>query len=190
MEILAVFIRKEHRNLLNQEALEQQLLELPLYQYAFMKTEKLTFTERVRHVCEECPMYGTSWACPPAVGTVEECQKRCLEYPDFLLISTITEVDDIANMEQTLATRADHEAITRQVAEMVKTQGVETYVLSTESCAICEHCAYPDAPCRHPDRMYPCVESHGILVTELAEKYGIEFFNGNIVTWFSLILYR
>ena len=39
--------------------------------------------------------------------------------------------------------------------------------------------------------MFPCVESHGILVTDLAEKHGIEFLaQGNIVTWFSLILYK
>ena len=38
--------------------------------------------------------------------------------------------------------------------------------------------------------MYPCVESHGILVTDLAEKHGIDFMSGNIVTWFSLIFYR
>lgn len=176
--------------MLNKEVLEQQLLELPLYQYAFIKTEELTFTERVRQVCRECPMYGGSWACPPAVGTVEECRERCLRYPEFLLISTVTEVEDIANMELTLETRADHEAITRQVAAMVREQGVEPYVLSTESCSICAKCTYPDGPCRHPNQMFPCVESHGILVTELAERYGIEFFNGNIVTWFSLILYR
>ena len=63
--------------------------------------------------------------------------------------------------------------------------------LSTESCAIGKKCAYPDAPCRHPDRMFPCVESYGILVTDLAEKSGISFMNGaGVVTWFSLILYR
>ena len=39
----------------------------------------------------------------------------------------------------------------------------EVYGLSTESCAICAHCAWPDGPCRHPDRMFPCVESHGIV---------------------------
>ena len=60
-----------------------------------------------------------------------------------------------------------------------------------EACAHCESCAYPDAPCRHPDRMFPCVESHGILVTDLAERHGIDFLVGsNLVTWFSLILYR
>ena len=46
-------------------------------------------------------------------------------------------------------------------------------------------------PCRHPDRMFPCVESHGLIVTALAERHGIEFqYGGNVVTWFSLLLYR
>ena len=39
--------------------------------------------------------------------------------------------------------------------------------------------------------MFPCVESQGILVTDLAEKFHIDFqAGGNLVTWFSLILYR
>ena len=45
-------------------------------------------------------------------------------------------------------------------------------------------------PCRHPDKMFPCVESQGILVTDLAEKHGLDFMNGNIVVWFSLILFK
>lgn len=172
--------------------LEAQLAELPLYLYEFIDTDELVFTDRVRYVCEtECPMYGKSWACPPAVGDVETCRTRCLAFEKALLISTIAEVSDIANIEETLATRAPHEAITRQVHEMVKKQAAETMVLSTEACAHCEKCTYPDAPCRFPDRMYPCVESHGILVTDLAEKHGIDFLaGGNVVTWFSLILYR
>lgn len=177
--------------MLNRNALEQQLSQLPLFQYEFLKSEELVFTERVRHVCEtECPMYGKTWACPPAVGTVSACRERCLAYPELLMISTVTEVQDSANIEETVATRGEHEAVTHQVAEMVKAQGCDVMALSTEACAICEHCAYPNAPCRHPDRMFPCVESHGILVTDIAEKHGMDFFNGNIVTWFSLIFYR
>ncbi len=177
--------------MLDRQLLEQQLMELPLFQYAFMPSKELLFTERVRTICEvECPRYGTTWACPPAVGTVEACKERCLSYPEFLMISTVTEVSDIANMEETLATRGDHEALTWQVTELIRSHGCETMTLSTESCAICETCAYPNGPCRQPDKMFPCVESQGILVTDIAEKYGMEFFNGNIVTWFSLIFFR
>lgn len=177
--------------MLDREMLEQKLQELPLYQYAFMKTEELTFTERVRYICKtECDRYGTTWACPPAVGTVEECRAKCLAYPNLLMISTVTEVSDIANIEEGLATRPEHEATTYEVAEMLKQQGCEVRVLSTESCAICDKCTYPQGPCRHPHKMFPCVESQGILVTDLFEKYAIEFFGGNIVTWVSLLLYR
>ena len=65
-----------------QEEIEQQLLELPIVQYAWLPAKELTFSENVRKICrEECPRYGTSWACPPAVGTVTECQERCNAYP-------------------------------------------------------------------------------------------------------------
>lgn len=172
--------------------LERQLCGLPIVQYEFFETEELCFTERVRAVCAgECPQYGRSWACPPGVGTVAECRERCLRYPHGLLVATMAQVSDIARMEETLATRPAHEAVTRQVNSLLQAQGAETYVLSTESCTLCERCTYPDAPCRHPEQMFPCVESHGILVTALAERYGVEFQAGNnLVTWFSLLLYR
>ena len=177
---------------MDREKLEERLRELPIVQYEFFETRDLTFTQRVREVYRlECPMYGKSWACPPAVGTVEECRERCLEYPQGLLIVTMAEVPDIADLEATLATRGSHEEVTRQVHAAMREQGAEVYVLSTEACAICPECAYPGGPCRHPELMYPCVESHGILVTELAEGFGIGFqAGGNIVTWFSLLLYR
>lgn len=177
--------------MLERATMEQALSQLPLYQYAWIDTQELIFTERVRAICRaECPMYGKSWACPPAVGTVDECRARCLAFEHALVLTTVTEVADIANLDETLATRAPHEAVTRQAAAIVAGQAQEIMVLSTEACAICAQCSYPDAPCRHPDRMYPCVESHGILATAIAEQCGIEFFDGNLVTWFSIIFYR
>ncbi len=177
---------------MNRAALERRLAELPLAQYEFFSTQELEFSPRIRKVCEmECPRYGKSWACPPAVGTVDECRARCLAYPEGLLIATLTEVEDIADMEQTLATRPAHEELTHEVAALLQDEGLTVMGLSTDSCAVCAHCSYPDAPCRHPARMYPCVESHGIVVTALAEKLGVAYlYGGNVVTWFSLLLYR
>ena len=136
-------------------------------------------------------MYNKSWACPPAVGTVDKCRARCLAYPSVLVISTIAEVHDIASIDETLGTRAPHEALTHEVLALVKQAcGGDAMALSTESCAICEKCAWPDAPCRFPEKMFPCVESYGILVTALADRLDMNFFNGNLVTWYSLIFYR
>ena len=177
---------------MNQQLLESQLTQLPICEYAWLDVETVPFLEQVRYICRtECPRYGKSWSCPPAVGTVEECKERCRQYEGVFLFTTMEEVTDISDLEETLRTRRAHEEITRQVAAKMREQGQELLVLSTESCANCEQCAYPDEPCRSPENMFPCIESYGILVTELAEKCGISFMSGgNIVVWFSLIFYR
>ena len=177
---------------MNWELLEEKLAELPLYIYDHIDPNELEFSDRIRWICQhECPMYGKSWACPPGVGTVDCCKAKCLSYENCLLVSTIVEVRDIADMEETLATRPDHEAITNEVAAIMEELGVKPYVLSTEACTICEHCAILDGqPCRFPDKMHPCVESHGINVVPILESRGLEFqFGANVVTWVSLLFY-
>ncbi len=177
---------------MNKELLESQITEYPICEYAFIQVEDIMFLDQVRYICEtECPQYGKSWSCPPAVGSVEQCRKSCYTFSGGFVFTTVAEVSDISNMEETLATRMEHEEITRSIRTLFQEQCSEVKVLSTESCAICKECAYPAAPCRYPDKMLPCIESYGILVTDLAEKYGITFMNGaNIVTWFTLLLYQ
>lgn len=177
---------------MNRELLEEKLSELPLYTYFFVDPGVLEFSDRVRWICEhECSRFGNSWACPPGVGTVEACRDRCLSYRNCLVIATTTEVEDIANMEETLATRGDHEEITDQTAEVLRELGENPFVLSTESCAICPRCAILDGqPCRFPERMHPCVESQGINIVPVLEENGLEFqFGQNVVTWVSLLLF-
>ena len=177
---------------MNRELLEQKLSELPLYIYDFIDPSELEFNSRIRWICEhECPMYGKSWACPPGVGSVDACQGKCMGYQNCLMISTIVEVNDIADMEETLATRPEHEEITNQVGAIMEELGVKPYILSTEACSICEHCAILEGkPCRFPEKMHPCVESHGINVVPMLESRGLEFqFGANVVTWISLLFY-
>ena len=178
---------------MDKNILLEKLQELPLYFCDFIDPAELEFSSRIRWICEnECPMYGKTWACPPGVGSVDACAKKCGSYNACLLVSTITEVSDIANLEETLATRPEHEAVTNQVADLMQEMGVTPYVLSTEACAICERCSYLDGqPCRHLERMHPCVESHGINVLPVLENLGISFQYGeNVVTWISLLFFR
>lgn len=179
--------------MLNRELLEQELAEFPLFSYGFIDPKTLDINQRVRYICQtECPMYGKSWACPPAVGSVEDCKAKCFAFDSCLMISTLTEVSDIANLQECLATRGAHEAITNEIADKMRAQGVEPYILSTEACAECDRCAYLDGqPCRFPERMHPCVESHGINVVPSMEEIGIPFISGeNVVTWVSLLLFQ
>ena len=178
---------------MNYEKVEAALAELPLYIYAWVDPQGLEFSDRVRWICQnECTMYGKSWACPPGVGTVAECRQKCLSYNKALLISSLTEVEDISDLQATLATRRDHEVLTDQVGALLRESGVEPYILSTEACAVCGRCAILDGqPCRHPDKMHPCVESQGINIIPTLEANGLEFQYGqNVVTWVSLLLFR
>ena len=177
---------------MNRELLEEKLADLPLYIYDFIDPKELEFSDRIRWICEhECPMYGRSWACPPGVGSVCHCQEKCLSYENCLMISTIVEVADITNINETLATRPEHEAVTNQVRDLMRQLGTEPYILSTEACALCDRCAILDGqPCRFPEKMHPCVESHGINVVPVLEDRGLEFqFGANVVTWISLLFY-
>ena len=179
--------------MIDYEKLEAQLSELPLYAYFFIDPQQLEFSQRIRWICaHECPMYGKTWACPPGVGTVDDCKEKCLSYKHCLIVGTVTETDDIADMEAALQTRPEHEALTNQIRGFFRTQEVEPYILSTEACAVCERCAILDGlPCRMPGRMHPCLESHGINIIPTLEENGLEFqYGGNIITWYSLLFFN
>ena len=178
---------------MNKALLEEQLSALPLYTYAHIDPADLEFSPRIRYICQaECPMYGKTWACPPAVGEVAACKEKCLSYKACLLIGTITECEDISNIQETLDTRPEHESITNQIRELMLAQGIDPYILSTEACAVCERCAYLDGlPCRLPEKMHPCIESHGINIIPTLEQLGLDFqYGGNIITWYSLLFFN
>ena len=173
--------------------LEASLSELPLYVYFYIDPQTLEFSDRIRWICQnECPRYGQSWACPPGVGTVEQCKDRCLRYNRCLVVGTITESDDISDMAATLATRFEHESVTNEVRELMRSQGTEPYILSTDSCALCDQCTYPEGkPCRHAHAMHPCIESHGINIIPTLEENGLDFqYGSNMITWYSLLFFN
>lgn len=174
------------------EGLEEYITQFPVFEYQLINTEQLHFTERVRIICEqECERYNTTWACPPAVGTLEECKIKCLNFDRGFFFSSVAEVSDIMDMKALLDTRKAHEDITGAIGKYIEEQGYTSYILSTESCDICDKCTYPDGPCRFPDIMHPCLESHGIVVMDIVEKLGMTYnLGGNAVLWFSLILFR
>lgn len=175
-----------------QEQVEKILASYPVFQYGFLDVGEIEFKEEVRQICmQECERYNTSWSCPPAVGTVAECRRRCGGYEKALVFTTLAEVSDISNMEETLATRREHEAVIHGICRELDAAGIGRLALSSDSCAICESCAWPDAPCRHPGEMLPCIESYGILVTLAAEKLSMDFFyDSRTVVWYGVIFLR
>ena len=177
---------------MTREDIEAFITQFPIYQYAFVKPEDIDFNERVRAICKkECPRYGNSWSCPPAVGKVDKCREECLEYQEALFFSSVTEVADYSDMEANLKTKAEHERMTKIIEDHLRDQGLLVYTLSSDSCSICSKCGFPRERCRHPDLMHPCIESHGIVVTNLAEKCDMDYYMvENLLLWYSLIFFK
>ena len=62
---------------MNIEKFEEFISQYPIFEYRLLDTEEIGIEERVRTICrQECERYESTWACPPAVGTLEECEKK------------------------------------------------------------------------------------------------------------------
>ena len=67
---------------------EEFISAYPIYEYRILDTSDLSVATRVRQICrQECERYGSTWACPPAVGTLEECEKRIRSYGKAVFFS-------------------------------------------------------------------------------------------------------
>lgn len=174
------------------EGLDEFIPDYPIFEYRIINTENIDVYERVRKICEnECTRYNKTWACPPGTGTLQECKAKIRSYSHALFFSSVAEVSDIMNFEELLSTRHAHEDLTDALADFVRSTGKDVFALSTESCDICPECAYPDQPCRFPDKMHPCLESYGVVVSEIVEQETMEYnLGGNTILWFSMILFR
>ncbi|WP_303871077.1 DUF2284 domain-containing protein [Acetobacterium wieringae] len=176
-----------------QPEIENELTKLPILEFVFFNSAEIIFAHEVRELCEgnSCGMYNTTWACPPAVGSIETCMKKCQAYNKAMLFTTATEMDSSFDMQGWLKARVEHEALTDQVADVFRRFDENALILSTEGCTVCKKCSYPDAPCRFPDRMYPAIEGYGIMVMQMASALKISYNNGaNTVTYFSMVLFN
>ena len=74
--------------MLDTSRFEEFISQYPIYEYRLLDTAEIEVRERVRTICkQECERYGTTWACPPAVGSLEECGKRIHQYPNGIFFS-------------------------------------------------------------------------------------------------------
>ena len=150
------------------EKFEDFIAQYPIFEYRLLDTADIKVQERVRTICkQECERYGSTWACPPAVGELPECEKKIHSFPQAIFFSSVAEV-------------------------FLEGEGYETFTLSTESCDYCKRCAYLDGkPCRFPEHMHPCLESYGVVVNEIVEREQMEYnLGGNTILWFSMVLIR
>ena len=159
----------------------------------FVKVENLKYHPEVRTICEgnACRNYGTSWACPPAVGTIAECRARVAQYDTMMIFSRAYRLEDSFDFEGMISGLHDFKHLVDRFQLNLSNILSDYLLLSNEGCGRCSSCAYPDAPCRFPHLLHHSLEGYGFVVNELASQAGIHYNNGtNTVTYFGALLFK
>ena len=134
----------------------------------------------VRQTCKEnsCGMYGKSWACPPACGTLEECEKKIRSYKTGILVQTMGELEDSMDWESMMETEALHKKNFFSLEEELRKQYPEMLAVGAGACTRCKVCTYPDQPCRFPEKAFASMEAYGMLVTQVCKANNMKYYHG------------
>lgn len=145
----------------------------------------------VRAMCaaDKCHAYGKNWTCPPACGTLDECQKKMHSYSRGLLLQTV------GHMKKTIDSRAYRETERRHMdnfrgfAAAIRNTYPDALCLGAGGCRVCKVCAYPE-PCRFPGQAMSSMEGYGLFVTQVCRDSGLPYHYGEkTITYTACILY-
>ncbi|MDF2613122.1 MAG: hypothetical protein K0S71_908 [Clostridia bacterium] len=180
----------------NFEELKERCRDLKADRAAVIDVSKIKFRQELRDMCKSnvCGKYGTNWACPPAIGEIEEGRNKINEFTKALVIQTIYQLEDSFDFEGMMEAKKVHKEIFEEIAHSIKREysDIDIMFLSAGGCEYCEKCTYlENKPCRFPDKLIPPIEGYGIDVTDLANVSGIPYNNGpHTVSYMSAVLFR
>ena len=155
-----------------------------------MDPQKLTAREDVRAMCaaDKCGAYGKNWTCPPAVGTLEQCQQKMRQYTRGILVQTVGHMRKAVDSRCYRETEKRHREHFHALAEIVRREHPGALCLGAGGCTLCKPCAYP-APCRRPGQAVSSMEGYGLFVTQVCRDAGIPYHHGEkTITYTSCIL--
>lgn len=174
------------------EKLREIAAGLGFHESGVVATSDLQYDPVIRKICEgnTCRNYNTSWACPPAVGTLDECRARCEQFEHLLLLSAKYDLEDPFDYETMVEGHADFKKKIDGFNDAICGMLDNYQLLTNEGCGRCRTCTWPDAPCRFPDKLYHSIEGYGFHINRLAAKAGMHYINGqNTVTYFGGLLF-
>lgn len=159
---------------------------------AFLKAERLSLRPEVRQMCasNSCQSYGTNWICPPACGSLEEIKRKTAKFSMALVVQNVYTLDDIFDYENMMAGQEKHQKKFERLVKAIRLQSIPIFPMGAGGCMKCKQCTYPDAPCLFPDLVFPSMEACGLLVGDICEEAGLQYYYGSgTVAYTSLILF-
>ena len=153
-----------------------------------LKTETLKLRTEVRSACEadKCKSYGRSWSCPPACGSLEDCEKRIRQYSSGLLLQTTGCLEDTLDYEGMQRIEEEFDAQIRKF----KTALPGYLVLGKGPCKACAQCTYPKEACRFPSGKIISMEAMGLIVSDVCTANGMAYYYGpNTISFTGCVLF-
>lgn len=144
-----------------------------------LKVATLKPVAAVRDMCAEdkCRAYGKNWTCPPAIGTLEECQARIQRYRYGILLQTVGRLRKRIDSRTIMETERRHMEAFRDFSERVREIFPDALCLGAGGCRVCKSCAYPE-PCRFPDKALSSMEGYGLFVTQVCRDNDLPYYHG------------
>ena len=153
--------------------------------------DALVLSEAVREMCASgrCTMYGHSWSCPPAIGSIDEMQQKVVQYHEGLLLQTTAQMEDDFDLDAMREAEKLHKRRFETIARQAKMLDPACFPMAAGTCMRCRKCTYPDRPCRFPGKVFPSMEACGLLVGEVCVQSGLKYNYGpKTMTYTSCIL--
>jgi len=141
----------------------------------------LEFMQEVRDMCnaEMCKNYNKSWSCPPACDSLEKIRTRAAAYVVGILVQTVGQLDDSYDWDGIMRAGAQHKSCFSKLRHRLESDFSDVLAMGMGECRICDSCAYPGAPCRHPDKMEVSMEANGLLVSKVCTDNGLAYNYGS-----------
>ena len=155
-------------------------LEFGFESAAPLDCSTIVMHSEVRDACAKntCGRYGKSWSCPPGCGSLEECAERVRAFSRGIIVQTIGQLEDEFDGEGMMEAAAAQGRRFRALSPKLRELFPGMLAIGTGSCSMCKECTYPDEPCRDPAGATSPMEALGMLVSEVCQANGVDYYNG------------